>query len=864
MFGRKVYSDDNRVSFWRTLVLVAAPIVLAAVAVYWDSLFSGKWLASGDNLPVFGKAFRSTVWKMFYGYWSPESLGVARWGRPLDLIYLVTSVLPPKMFNVGSFLLSTLLLYFACVYWLRGRKFGWPSAVIASLWLAFVGYGFTLISAGHRPIFDMLPWAVFLMGALVRAVPSGGMFYYALTGLFVGLGMGPQPDIMVFFVGLAGMYFVALVGEYRSRLRTGRAIRRMVCGVLVSGMVTAILFLPTLMFAKRNVLEARDEQRGETVESQWEYATNWSMPPEEIAEFFYPCIYGIETGDPRGPYWGRLGRTLGWRDTGRGFRNFRQHTVYLGAFAVLFAMYGVLGIVGRSRRKREVSSAKCQVEPRVSIDGRNAGGGVLADRRWDILFWSVVAVMALLLALGRYFPIYRAFFSLPFMGRIRCPIKFLHLVDLSLCMLFAVGVERFFQSCRQVDSNTPDVTGKAKALSVMFAGTHGVVLSVSLIGSVLSFLGAFMAGACSPSLGRYWQTIGMGTQSAVLAQTLQGALRHGGWVFLSCSVAFALLPWCRRRPQRRCDLLIVGLIVILLVDISVVCKMFVRVRDLSFYYLKNPIAEMITEDPEYGRTSYHLSSPQRGDPLWLNFLIHGADMLTPQAGSKLDEGSQQVFSVLEQNPLRLWQLTGTRFVLGSAKALEGLVRHPAFAVVTRFDVTRRGLVPNTDGGEHVLLRYRDALPRAVTFGQWRVIDDAAAMKELTNPAWKPGTELLVAANTSLPKQAGTSLVAAPARIRKWSTTRVEVDVDVTTDSILLLNDRYDPECVVKVDGRRQPMLKCNAIMRGVVVPPGRHEVVFLYRPNMLGFVAGCLVTVFVLGWGGVRLLRRYYATNSQL
>ena len=49
-------------------------------------------------------------------------------------------------------------------------------------------------------------------------------------------------------------------------------------------------------------------------------------------------------------------------------------------------------------------------------------------------------------------------------------------------------------------------------------------------------------------------------------------------------------------------------------------------------------------------------------------------------------------------------------------------------------------------------------------------------------------------------------------------------------SVLLLNDKHDPNWQVLVDGHPAPLLRCNFIMRGVALTPGSHTVEFHFRP----------------------------------
>jgi len=48
-------------------------------------------------------------------------------------------------------------------------------------------------------------------------------------------------------------------------------------------------------------------------------------------------------------------------------------------------------------------------------------------------------------------------------------------------------------------------------------------------------------------------------------------------------------------------------------------------------------------------------------------------------------------------------------------------------------------------------------------------------------------------------------------------------------SVLLLNDRFDPQWTVAIDGKPATLLRCNYLMRGVQVPAGEHTVCFRFN-----------------------------------
>lgn len=98
-----------------------------------------------------------------------------------------------------------------------------------------------------------------------------------------------------------------------------------------------------------------------------------------------------------------------------------------------------------------------------------------------------------------------------------------------------------------------------------------------------------------------------------------------------------------------------------------------------------------------------------------------------------------------------------------------------------------------------------------------------------------------------------------ASIARDESDRVEVRVAVFSGgpALLVLNDLFAPGWTAAVDGRPAPILRANAVARGVLVPPGRHVVSFAYRtPGLAAGAAAALLGAGALAaWAAVRRRR---------
>jgi uncharacterized membrane protein YfhO len=71
--------------------------------------------------------------------------------------------------------------------------------------------------------------------------------------------------------------------------------------------------------------------------------------------------------------------------------------------------------------------------------------------------------------------------------------------------------------------------------------------------------------------------------------------------------------------------------------------------------------------------------------------------------------------------------------------------------------------------------------------------------------------------------------------------RVEIEVETERGGLLVLADRFDRGWSVTVDGRPARALRANYVFRGVLVPAGKHRVVWQYRTP--GLTLGAAVSL---------------------
>jgi hypothetical protein len=125
-----------------------------------------------------------------------------------------------------------------------------------------------------------------------------------------------------------------------------------------------------------------------------------------------------------------------------------------------------------------------------------------------------------------------------------------------------------------------------------------------------------------------------------------------------------------------------------------------------------------------------------------------------------------------------------------------------------------------------LYRNPGAAPRAYTVGETiRATTHADVRRALLDfSAADVGRKAVVAAD--VPADLGSGAVERASFAQRSGEIVVQADGAPT---LLVVNERFDPDIAATIDGVAAPVLPVNGLVRGVVVPEGRHLVRFEYR-----------------------------------
>lgn len=746
---------------WFLLLLLAA-----LLAVLFARSFLPQYVLFSNDGPLGAMASQAKLkWSNFRGVWLDlNSIGSQGISSNLSVTQVLNLALNYVAWAKFYAPLTLLILGLAAAFCFRRLGLSNMASVLGAL-AAALNTGFFSAACWGVASQDVCFACCFVaLGLLVREEEPLNWVRVVLAGMAVGMGVVEGYDIGALFSMCVAAFVVA-----QPWLTPGSPARRVVSGL--SRLIVVACFAGLIAFQTVSSListqikgVAGTQQDTRTKLERWDYATQWSLPKVEALGFVVPGLFGYRMDSPEGGnYWGAVGRDPAWD---RFFANGSQGTppggsmrfsgggTYAGVFVVLVAAWALV----QSFRKEQSVFA-------------------LAQRK-AIWFWTVVGLVALLLAFGRFAPFYRLIYALPYFSTIRNPAKFVYFVELSTVILFAYGVHGL--SRRYLE--TP-LLAEGRMVSFLQAWWRRVRgfdhrwTAGCLLGVVLSGLGWLIYAASRGSLEGYLQTVQF---DAGLAKAIAGfSIEQVGWFVLTLAAAVALLSlvvsgFFAGRRARWAGFWLVALLVL---DLSRANAPFIIYWDWPQKYESNEVLDFLHHKPYEQRVAI---LPFRLPPQfslleqlygieWKQhhfqfYNIQSLDVVQmPRTLEDLLAFEEACGKAGAPGLLRRWELTSTRYLLGPAVFADGLNQQldpqlKRFGDALRFNIepkpgiiTPRRLEELTavvaTNGQYAVIEFAGALPRAGLYSQWLTqTNDAQALATLVSPSFNPGQTVLVATN----------------------------------------------------------------------------------------------------------------------
>jgi hypothetical protein len=721
--------------------------------------------------------------------WNPYILGgipymAAQHGDIFYPTFLLRAVISPDAAMTWGFLIHIFLAGVFTYAFLRAWGFRFYPALTGGLAYMLSGQIASLVSPGHDGKMYVSALAPLLLWMIVRAVRDGRIWAYAVIALATGLSVLSPHYQMTYYLGVFAGAFTLWLAFRRDEdpLDRRTALLRLAgaLGAALLGMaVGAVQFAP---FFEYLPYASRGVERG------WDYATSYSHPPIELLNAYLPQFTGI-------------------LENYSGANQIKLHSDYLGAAVLVLA-----GAAFGSKHRRGL-----------------------------VWFWSIAAVVVLLIAFGGYTPFYRLWYELPMMSVVRAPSMIYFLLSLSTAVFAAIGLERILAGEK----------GRGYFLGWMGFGLVMALLATS--GALTSIAETF----ANPAL------------AGVPAENRQNVML-GGWrsFFAVVMMAGTVMLWRAGRIPLRAFVLAVPLIVGL--DLwSVVRNYFRFSPPAELLYASDPALDFLRAYSDSGRVvALPLSNQGMAfrDPLLGGdaLMIHRIRASTGHQGNELQRWVELAGAKSPAAPANFvspeWRrLTNSRYLLTNVRLPEEVRELNARLAL------RVGPITNALGSTAFVYEFLEDNPPAWVTPVYLEAPAEATYNTVLDPRFDVARAALFdtaaaiegAEITTLPEPLGIGVtVGRP----NHETIVVRLEAPAPAGSALIVSENWYPGWTATVDGREVATGRADYSFIGVPLPEGGREVRLAFREPAYGAGKGitfaALAVCALIAVGGVVVERR--------
>ncbi|MCX6150413.1 MAG: YfhO family protein [Ignavibacteriales bacterium] len=537
----------------------------------------------------------------------------------------------------------------------------------------------------------------------------------------------------------------------------------------------------------KSISELQTPDKKQSESDFYQYATNWSFSPGEVLTFIIPSYYGFGNSTYKGPLTNNQEYKV---NTYFGQMMFVDVAMYMGVIVFFLALFAVF-------------------------------------TRWKdpfVQFLTILSVFALLVSFGRTFsPVFDLmFYYFPYFEKFRVPSMILVLVQLSLPMLAALGIQKIVSLKTEKDLRAEKIVRYSA-----FAFTGLFVISLVLNSALKDmFASRIIDSQKNPD---YMKALSEYASEMFLGDVL---------------VAFALtsltfwLAYGYITSKLSKDILVSGIILFTIFDLWRIDSRgaeYVNYKDMQASFKEPDYITIIKKQNDKSpyrilnlKQDQSLGSLNQNSNYHAYFLqqdLYGYSGIKPRA-------YQDIVDVLGGAPvsLTLWKMLNVKYII-----TEKPIAFPGLSFV---DSTYRNIVYRTDG----------VLPRAYFVNRIETKPMVEVLNAIKNNLFDPkDVAFMEEGNLKVDKPDSTALV----NIIDYKDELIKIEAKATGNNFLFLGDTYYPNgWKAYVDGKEMEIYKVNHGFRGIIVPKGQHQVEFIYAPKSFyisKYIALSLSSLVIIG-----------------
>ncbi|MGC2422976.1 MAG: YfhO family protein [Nitrospirota bacterium] len=823
----KSYFIDENGSF-TSLTYILLYVVLAHVC-FWKYLVPGNFAFGTDTIqgsyPVSNMGMSEIFKNHSVPLWNPYVFS----GMPLlasfsfhvfypgSWIYFFVS---PKFATGYLYIIHFILMGCFLFAFLRHLGLSRQASFVGGLMFMFAPHLVTLVYPGHGGKIYTMTWLPLALLFLDRALDREPFFNLTVMGLMVGLMFYGGHIQILFYCGVVLFLFLIMRLVEGMRKRGYKWALKGAAGFVYAFGLGTLLYAAVLMpaFEYKHYTE-RGQGGTMTGASSYEFATSFSMPPEDL---LYTVMH-----DPFG--WGKdYGPSVPTTDG----------IFYRGRMGLKLSLdyFGVLGLV-------------------------LALIGVLFKRNRYTWFFFGMGALAVFLALGGFNPFYHFIWQyVPGFSIFRIPYAIMILTPICGSVLAAFGMQYLLDykakakpaaEPKTKQKGKPEAKPKAKIDRLLYFIMGGTAVLVLVMATAFSWK-ADLGGTADRLLSHEWIREMLWDQFDDVPGRLYYFIENM-FIFssmLAASIVLLLACWKGWLNGKFLTLIVA---VIVLADLWPVDWKMIKVIPVSnlesVFYKETPQIKTLEADKD---GPFRVFAPGINNEL----LVRGIQSLTGYHAAPLSYYMKTVENINFENPIL--DLLNARYLL--------LPKQPEYDFADLPDAAARnammGQYEVLDNTDCYFYKRKKPLPRAWLVSRIVKVNDAdQALDVISDPQFPPFADAVVSDNPprDFSMDPNANLSGQKTQVTKYLPDEVDIEVDAPANSFLVASEVWYPGWKAYIDGRKTDIYRTDYVLRGVALPKGRHLLVFKFSPDT--YHAGVAISLLALAFLGSVFILRYRSSR---
>jgi len=632
----------------------------------------------------------------------------------------------------------------------------------------FMPYLITMVVHGHGSQMMTACWMPWVIWAVYKIDSKPSILGIGILGLVVGFQLQRAHVQIAYYTWMAAGLLICILlynssKSYKFKLKSFLYI---FSGLFLGLCMSFSIYLPALNYAPHSI-------RGASAAggASFEYATAWSFSFGEMATFLIPSYYGFGGIT----YWGNM--------------PFTDYPNYMGIIVI------TLALIGSYFHKNKM--------------------------KW---YFLVTSFFALFLSFGKNFFIYELFYNyFPYFNKFRVPVMFLILVQFSISILAAMGLDFIIKLLTHKNNTDKNRLNLKKLPLYILSGS--IVLIIIYLRIIINFNSDFESKVHPLLLQLRLDMINTDMITSIifiLVISLAFLFTQKKWISYK---SFAIL-----------------LILCSIIDICIVNSKIIEPSQDSYrkstlinnsfksnYLRSDEVIKFLKSDTSFYRI-LPLGSSLSGENRWSAFGIESILGYHPAKLYRYNLFKEKVLWIQKG----ILQMLNIKYIV----SIEDF-NHPSFEKVFSGSLFNQGNYVIAS-----VYRFKNSIPRVFFTEEVRkVVSLEDQVKDLKQNDFDPMKTTLIESDIRSVEYSSTS----EANISYWSPNKIVIEVNSQTNQFLVLSEMYYPDGWEITSHPDWNIYPANMILRGLYIPKGMHQITLEFRPNdiYLGNLIASASTLFL-------------------